>query len=247
MPRLRIFFSVSLAAALVAPVRAQESQDVRGRPRPVGAEMVAVLEGLRRVERKEFETDLRFVDDPWRLPPRGGEPFGVRVIVLSASDSGWSAVALSDAAPGTVCGIAEGLATAPIDPAAPAGTITCVGDSSVVPRPRPESAAGDRVYLLAELAAADRPRQLDCRSVRVPEASGRPERTLLEVVIGRDGLVQPAPVRILESRSLDVASDALWVLFHCRFTPGIHAGRPVRTAAAIPVQVGGDAQRSSPP
>ena len=176
-------------------------------------------------EWRTYAHSLAFVGDLANVARAQFRPdAGVRVWMLTANDSGWSAVAISDATPDDACGIYYGRAPAPLGRGGP-GTLVCL-------QAPPERLANLHPVLLAhELADSELPRILHCdyesRADTVPTA------VIVDIrgIVDGDGTLRAQPLVVRDSPSLLSVAAALRQVSRCRFVPGRHDG------VAAPVSV----------
>jgi len=159
------------------------------------------------------------------------------VYILEATESGWSAVAFHDHAPGFRCYIREGNARPLTGRVEHANEPGCFGGAVALLVNPPDSLLS---IVIAERMAQP-PKQRDCHAAENQVRDGRLNRidqferyqgyegrATLRFVIGTDGEIEPSDITILETSSSLAALDALVLVVNCGYHPGIVNGFPVR-------------------
>lgn len=114
----------------------------------------------------------------------------------------------------------------------------------VLTLPAAARAQGDDIYGGDEVEVAPRvaaPAQL-ARIVTnaIPlSLKGSPGKVQLEVVVGRDGKVEPESVRVIEATPKALGDALAKSAPRMAFVPGQKGGQPVRTRVRIPFEIGG--------
>lgn len=159
-------------------------------------------------------------------------PIWPTLYVLEATESGWSAMALHERAPGLRCYIREGSARSLVA-ADREREPTCL----VAPLPvlSPQRGPLASTYDVGELNTP--PRKRACSEVASQVMRGRLNRdrssgfdgtATFSFVIGVDGEVEPGNLTIEETTNMLAALDALVIIVNCGFDPGVVGGQPVR-------------------
>lgn len=166
---------------------------------------------------------------------------GFATVFLEASDSGWSAVVLSDSLPGTACGTYSGKVAAPNHQPAGPGEIVCTGDEAGLVRPGPVALRVTHMLLASDPSLDSPPRVAECPEVDLPKELRQPlQRVHMIVVIDQDGTISPAPIRLLQAPSFRHAAAAIVLAEQCRWRPGYRDRQAQRTAARLPDILGKD-------
>jgi hypothetical protein len=158
---------------------------------------------------------------------------GIRVVVLSADSSGWSAMAVSVGVADVSCVAADGAASLPV-------VLDSASDHRVCGRgggsfSRRLIAAPDTGLAYVVL---DRPPEEHCPVLRLTP-SGRAnvthrETVILEFALDTLGQPEPAFLKVTGGDDYNASQMALESLSHCAFSPGRVARRPVRVILDVP-------------
>jgi len=168
----------------------------------------------------------------------------VEIMVLEASATGWSALALHRADPGVRCAVVVGSAAPLFN--APQGRERpyCVAEDG---RSVHSGAVPDSTWVFwwsDELLDAV-PEQLSCPPLKIPKLPKRNDSVYVTFVVGRDGTVEPGGIAIESTGDLDASVAALVRLAGCTFRPATFQGASVR--AIMRHHIGLAPSRPEPP
>lgn len=151
------------------------------------------------------------------------------MVVLDASDTGWSAIALSEGPSGLRCGIRIGSAPPVLGESAEVRKPVCV-DSVGAPiaiRLRPNDAR--LLYWSRDLALSQAATPNGCPPLGLFERPKNNDTLQLAYVVGTDGRPEPDGAVVGATGSLDEVTAGLMWLDKCTFHPGAIGDTPVRT------------------
>lgn len=192
-----------------------------------GREMLSALRSEEERQWTQLSEHLAYSGSGPATDKRHSHHGPVRVLILTASDSGWSAIVVHDSMPGAACGVFYGSAPPPIDPTAEDGSVTCTPATSIN-QATLLSPTGKRVYLERELAPDARPVAGGCSK---PTAWSGVVR--LRLLVDASGHLKSSPLRVIDADSLDQVTQAVDLVASCRWTPGRANGAPVPTVIDV--------------
>jgi len=199
----------------------------------VAPSLAAALDSLAQHEREFAAGHGRYATNVRTAGWVAADP-SVRVMVLSADSSGWSAMAVSTRVPDFVCVAAAGTALTPV-------VVDSATDRSVCGRPG--GAFAHRTSLASDTTSlyrsVDRPPEEHCPPLQLT-AAGRTmvkqqETVWLEFVLDSLGRPEPSYLSIRGGDDWNGPGLALEGLSHCAFSPGSVAGHPVRVMLQVPL------------
>lgn len=165
----------------------------------------------------------------------------VNLVLLVAAADGWSAVATHDAVPSLRC-----VGTAGPFMAGGAVTVACQADLPVAGTGGGATVRATSPSVADSAAGADAPpRVIECKEP--PPTEGMAEGvSLVSFVVGADGRVEPAGIRVLQSPALPNSVWAIAAVGSCSYQPATRAGEPVRATVTRRVRYAAPAAAPKP-
>jgi hypothetical protein len=158
---------------------------------------------------------------------------GLRVVVLSADSTGWSAIAVSLGVPDYACVIAEGRAVLPVATDSVGDRRACGhrSDFRRMPLLRVDTIAGRTPR---ERNPEERCPPLHLTPVGRAQVHSR-QTVILRFILDTLGHPEPDNVTLKGGDDFNATLIALEMLSHCSFAPATLASRPVRVMIDIPM------------
>jgi hypothetical protein len=221
--------SMVLALAL-GPASAPLHAQTPSQPAPAARDtaLAAMYRALSNAIATQSSAYARTGAFPWETWQPGSDSV-VKVAILEATHTGWSAVALDRADPGVRCAVAVGTASPLLDATHAANRPFCVAEDGDRLAPGDFGLGLTWLYWWQDAALDAPPEQIACPALELPEIPYTNDSVYAEFVVGTDGRVEPANVAIESTGSLEGGVAMLVRLNGCRFRPATLRGVPVRT------------------